>query len=145
MKLFVPITLVSTILLITSGFVYYLFASYNWGAGEIFMHLHLWLGLFFSFYIIYALPRHIKNNTSKVKLNNFKFVSYSLMGFLSITLFSGILHFIPYFSYFFTPIYYQFDTYNLISKVHLIFASLVSIFFIVHLSLHFKKVKNENF
>ena len=139
MKSFVPITLVSTILLITSGFVYYLFASYNWGAGEIFMHIHLWLGLFFSFYLIYAIPKHIKSNTSKVKLNNFKFVSYSLMGFLSIVLFSGILHFIPYFSYFFTPIYYQFDTYELISKVHLTFASLVSIFFIVHLSLHFKK------
>jgi len=145
MKLFVPITLVSSILLITSGFVYYLFASYNWGAGEIFMHIHLWLGLFFSFYLVYAIPKHIKNNISKVKLNNFKFVSYSLMGFMFIVLFSGILHFIPYFSYFFTPIYYQFDTYNFISKVHLIFASLVSIFLTIHLSLHFKKAKNENF
>ena len=139
MKQFALFTISATLLLIASGYVYYFLAPLNWGAGEIIMHIHLWLGVLFSFYLVFAIPLHVKDNNSKVKRKDFKLLSYVLMASIGFTLFSGILHFIPYISYFFTPIYYQFDTYDNISKIHLVFATLTSILFLLHLSLHYKK------
>jgi thiosulfate reductase cytochrome b subunit len=142
MRFFAHITISTTILLLASGFVYYFLAPLNWGAGEVIMHIHLWLGLFFSIYLLFGIPKHIKDNYSKVKYKKFNILSYLLMGGIFLLLLSGILHFIPYISYFFTPIYYQFDTYELISKIHLICAIFVSLFFVLHLSMNFKKAKS---
>jgi amino acid transporter len=142
MKFFAYIIISATVLLLASGFMYYFLAPLNWGAGEIIMHIHLWLGLFFSFYLLFGIPKHRKDNSSKVKHKNFNILSYLLMGAMFLLLLSGILHFIPYISYFFTPVYYQFNTYELISKIHLICAIFVSLLFVLHLSINFKKAKS---
>jgi hypothetical protein len=135
MKYFAQTTLSTTAILAISGFVYYLLAPLNWGAGEYIMHFHLWLGIGFVFYFIFNITKHIKQNSIKIQNNMFKKVAYILLAIFSITLISGFLHFIPYISYFFTPIYYRFETYDFISNIHLGSSILLIALFFIHILL----------
>ena len=135
MKYFAQTTLTTTAILAISGFVYYLFAPYNWGAGEYIMHFHLWLGVGFALYFIFNIIKHIKQNNIKIQNKIFKKVAYILLTIFSTTLVSGLLHFFPYISYFFTPIYYQFETYDFISMIHLSSSILLIGLFFFHILL----------
>ena len=139
MKKFAQISLSTTVILAVSGFVYYFLAPYNWGAGEYIMHFHLWTGFLFLCYFFFNIIRHIKENNIKIKNKIFKRVAYGLLIIFSTTLISGFLHFIPYISYFITPIFYQFETYDLISNIHLYSSILLIILFISHILILPKK------
>lgn len=139
MRHFALISVAVTTIMMISGFVYFSLASFNWGAGEIIMHVHLWLGLFFTLYLCCAVPLHIRNNRSKIKNLNFSRYSYVFGGVFSIVLLTGITHFVPYISYFFSPIYYQFETYEWVSFVHMVSAVMLAGFFVLHLTLNFKE------
>ncbi|GEM_PF-4517039 len=141
MKYFALISVAVTTCLLASGFAYYFLAPLNWGAGELVMHFHLWIGLFFALYLGYAVPKHIKSNKAKCNRPLFVNTAYLLLWIFLITLASGLVHFIPYVSYFFTPVYYRFETYDLISLIHLAAAVGVTLLFIIHLSMVKKERK----
>ncbi len=141
MRYFPHISIGGITFLFFSGLSYYLFASFNWGAGEIVMHIHLWFGFFFAIYILLSVPKHYKNNKAKCKDKVFIYVSYLLVGTLGISLISGLVHFVPYISYFIQPIYYQFETYDIVSLIHLLSAILTSVLLIRHLFSVSKGVK----
>jgi len=136
MKNFTLYTISLTLILFVSGVAYYFLAPFNWGAGELVMHFHLWVGVGFTLYLMYAIPKHIKS--AKAKATNAKFtkLSYGMLAVFALTLLSGLLHFFPYISYFVKkPFYYRFETYQLISNIHFILAILLIVLFILHLSL----------
>ena len=135
MRYFANIVLSATTILAITGLIYYFLAPLNWGAGEYIMHLHLWLGFVFMGYFIFNIPKHIQTNIKKINNPMFKYVAYSLLTAFTITLISGFLHFIPYVSYFFKPVYYRFETYDFISFIHLISAVLVIVLVISHILL----------
>jgi len=141
MKNFANLILIVTTCLLLSGFAYYFFAPLNWGAGELILHFHLWVGFIFTIYFIGAIVKHIKNHKNSCNNSKFVKVAYLLLGFYSILLLSGLAHFIPYISYIFNPLYYRFETYDLLSNIHLIFAIVVTIFLILHLII---KPKEDN-
>ena len=141
MKNFYLFTITLTVVLLVSGFTYYFLAPQNWGAGEFVLHFHLWVGVLFSFYLIYAIPMHIKETKKRASSAVFIKLSYAMMIFFGITLISGLAHFIPYISYNFSPIYYQFETYDAISTIHLISASVLTLLFALHLSIKHKENK----
>jgi hypothetical protein len=141
MKHFAHILVALTTCLLASGFVYYFLAPLNWGAGELIMHFHLWIGLLFALYLGYAIPKHIKSKKAKCNRKVFVYISYLLSGVFFITIASGLMHFIPYISYFFQPLYYRFETYDLISFIHLVSAVVVTLLFVVHLYYNKKECK----
>lgn len=138
MKNFSLYTIAITIVLLLSGFAYYFAAPLNWGAAELILDFHLWIGVLFSVYLIYAIPKHIKSCKTRANRTVFIKLSYLMMLIFTATLLSGLAHFIPYISYFIKPIYYRFETYDVISNIHLICASILTILFILHLSIKHK-------
>ena len=141
MKNFYLYTIALSVVLLVSGFTYYFLAPFNWGAGELVMNFHLWIGVLFTIYLIYAVPKHIKEAKERTNRLDFIRLSYLMMFFFGVTLVSGLAHFIPYISYYFTPVYYQFETYDALSNIHLISVSILTVFFVLHLSIKHKETK----
>ena len=141
MKRFYLYSITVTVAMLISGFTYYFLAPRNWGAGELVLNFHLWIGVLFTIYLIYAVPKHIKEAKERTNRTGFIRLSYLMMFFFGLTLVSGLAHFLPYISYYFTPIYYQFETYDVISNIHLISASILTLLFVSHLSIKHKETK----
>ena len=141
MKHFYLYTIAATVALLVSGFAYYFLAPQNWGAGELVLDFHLWVGAFFAVYLSFAIPKHIKEAKVRASRPVFVTLSYLMLLFFGATLISGLAHFIPYLSYYFTPVYYQFETYDLISNIHLVSVSLLILLFVLHLSIKHKESK----
>lgn len=141
MKNFHLYTIALTVIMIISGFAYYFLAPQNWGAGELVLDFHLWVGVAFTIYLLFAIPKHIKKSAKKVSSTTFTKLSYLVLLFFGVVLVSGLAHFIPYISYFFKPIYYQFETYDLISTIHLFSAVILTLLFMLHLSTNHKESK----
>lgn len=144
MKNYALITISAILVLLMSGFSYYFLAPQNWGAGELILNFHLWFGLIFFFYIAYTIRLHIKEKKDIKCDKKFTIFAYLLLfAFTSVTI-SGLVHFVPYLSYFFKPIYYRFETYDFISTLHLISATVLLILLASHLSIKIKGRKLEN-
>ena len=144
MKIFASLVLTITAVLFITGFAYYLFAPYNWGAGEIILHVHLWIGAIYFAYVIFAIANHVKTHyRGCANSNAFKMRSYALLLFYLFALISGFTHFIPYISYFFKPIYYEFETYDMLSNIHLYASILAIIFLATHILFKPKELTNE--
>ena len=141
MKNFSLCTIAVTVVMLTSGFSYYFLAPLNWGAGELVLDFHLWLGALFTIYLLYAVPVHIKKAQPKANNPSFVKLSYAMLVFFIVTLLTGLAHFIPYVSYYFTPVYYQFETYDLISSTHLAVATILIFLFATHLLIKHKEDK----
>lgn len=141
MKRFYLYSIAVTVAMLISGFTYYFLAPQNWGAGELVLNFHLWIGVLFTIYLIYAVPKHIKETKERTNRTGFIRLSYLMMFFFGLTIVSGLAHFIPYVSYYFTPIYYQFETYDIISNIHLISASILTVLFTLHLSIKHKETR----
>jgi len=131
------IIIVSSITLFLSGLAYYLLAPLSWGAGELLLLFHMYLGVFFSIFLAYTLPIHYKNNRDKLSK---KTHSFALVAILVLIVSTGISHFIPYLSYYTNWLfYYSFETYDNLATLHLISASIFLLFLVVHLIITTKK------
>ena len=130
----------ATLLLLISGLAYYFAAPLNWGAGEAVLLGHMYVGVAFALYMILALPIHYRTHVQRIRNRAFLANSWSLTLLLLLVVLSGAAHFLPYLSYFTDKVfYYRFETYDLLSAIHLLSAAAMGAALIMHLNLSYSK------